>query len=104
MAKAVVLMNQVLDISERFRVELKVFEVVPDDKYPKGIKVSFVLIDVIQKVPRLLIDNHEPFGFHVHEELPENKNARRLLKVTDYVLALDEFWRLTNEILTGDQK
>lgn len=99
MAKALIVLNQVLDISERFRVELKVFEVEASAKYPEGIKVRFVLIDVIHKVARLLIDNHEPFGFHVHEELPENKSARRLLSTRDYAEALDEFWRIAKEIV-----
>lgn len=99
MAKALVVLNQVLDVSERFRVELKVLQIEASEKYPEGVKVRFVLIDVIHKVPRLLVDNHEPFGFHVHEELPENKQARRLLPTRDYVEALSEFWRLTKEII-----
>ena len=98
MTKAVVLLDQKLDISERYRVELKAFEVAISKKYPEGVKVSFALIDVIQKAPRLLIDNHAPFGFHVHEELPNNKDSRRRLKTNDYLEALDEFWRLTKEI------
>lgn len=102
MAKAVILVDQALNLSERFRVELKVFEVDSSDKYPEGIKVKFVLIDVIQKAPRLLVDNHEPFGFHVHEELPENKEVRRTLKTKNYLEALDEFWRLAKEI-TNDK-
>jgi len=96
--KAVVLFDQRLDISERYRVELKVLAVEAAGKHPEGVKVSFVLIDVLQMAPRLLIDNHVPFGFHVHEELPKNKESRRLLKTTDYVEAMDEFWRLVKEI------
>ena len=102
MTKAVVLLDQKLDISERYRAELKAFEVEISRKYPEGVKVSFALIDVIQKVPRLLIDNHAPFGFHVHEELPSNKDSRRRLKTNDYLEALDEFWRLAKEI-TNDE-
>jgi hypothetical protein len=98
MAKAEILLDQTLDISERFRVELKVFEIETSEKYPEGIKVRFILLDVIRKVPRLLVDNHAPFGFHVHEKLPENKESRRTLSTTDYFQALDEFWRLTKEI------
>lgn len=101
MVKATVLVDQRYEISERFRVEIKVFEVGPSEKHPTGIKVRFTLIDVIEKVPRLLIDNHEPFGFHVHEELPDNKDARRLLETDDYVEALDEFWRLVRGVIDG---
>ncbi len=102
MKTAKVLLDERLELSERYRVELKVFEVEAREKHPEGIKVRFVLIDAILGVPRLLVDNHAPFGFHVHEELPDNKDARRLLKTTDHLKALDEFWRLVKEI-TNDK-
>lgn len=99
MPKAIVLMEQYLDLSERYRVELKVFEVEKSHKFPEGIKVSFVLLDLFQRQPRLLIDNHAPYGFHVHEELPKSKDVRRLLPVTNYAEALDQFWCLVKEIV-----
>jgi hypothetical protein len=102
MGKAKVLLDQNLDVSERFRVELKVFEVDPSARFPGGIKVSFALLDVIDKVPRLLIDNHEPFGFHVHAELPKDKNARKLLAIKDYQEALNEFWHLIKDIIENE--
>ncbi len=102
MKTANVLMDVRLEISERYRVELKVFEVEAREKYPGGIKVSYVLFDSILRVPWLLVDNHAPYGLHVHEELPDNKDARRLLKTTDHLKALDEFWRLVKEF-TGDK-
>lgn len=37
MVSAIVLMDQVLEVSERYRVELKVFEVLPSLKFPRGI-------------------------------------------------------------------
>jgi len=102
MPKAVVLLEQTLDLSERFRVVLKVFKVEVHEKNPDGIKVKFVLLDLVRKVPRLLVDNHFPFGFHIHEELPENRSARRMLKTTDYLSALDEFWRVAKEIADAE--
>ena len=102
MNKSLIIMDQILEISERFRVELKVYEVKSSKKYPDGIKVRFVLIDVIRKVPRLLLDNHSPYGFHVHEELPKHKEIRRKLEMTDYIEALDEFWRLTKVITNNE--
>jgi len=66
------------------------------------LKVNFILIDVIAKVPRLLIDNHAPFGFHVHEDLPSNKESRRQIPVNDYSEIMEEFWRLAKEIINGD--
>ena len=102
MGKSKVLLDESLDISEKFRVELKVFEVEASDRYPEGIKVRFVLIDRVEKVPRLLVDNHVPFGFHVHEELPHNKESRRTLNVQNYFDALGEFKRLTKEIIKNE--
>ena len=102
MTKARVLLDQKLNISERFRVELKVFEVEPREKHPEGVRVRFALIDVLKKAPRLLIDNHAPFGFHVHNELPGNKDKRQILKSKDYQEALDEFWGLVQEITNNE--
>lgn len=102
MKKAKVLLDERLELSEKYRVELKVLEVEPSNKHPEGIKVSFALIDAIKGVPRLLIDNHAPFGFHVHTELPGNKDSRRNLPTKDYTEALDEFWGLVKEITENE--
>jgi len=59
-------------------------------------------LDLIRKVPRLLVDNHFPFGFHIHEELPENRAVRRMLETMDYECALDEFWRVVKEIADAE--
>ena len=99
MKKARVLLDEILDISERYRVELKVFEVNPSYKYPEGVKARFVLVDLLNKVPRLVVDNHAPFGFHVHANLPEERDSRLLLDTSDYLEALDKFRNLVKEIL-----
>jgi hypothetical protein len=102
MKKAKILLDRILDISERYRVELKVFEVDPNEKYPEGIKARFVLVDVVKKVPRLVIDNHAPFGFHLHNGLPEEKERRITLNISDYLQALDKFRDLVKEILDNE--
>ena len=102
MAKATLILDQGLEISERYRVELKVFKVDPSERFPDGIKVSFALLDVIDKVPRLLVDNHAPFGFHVHTELPKNKQVRKPLVAKNYQEALDECWRLAKGIVKNE--
>ncbi len=104
MTRATLILDQRLDLSDRYRVELKVFEVDPSRRFPDGIKVSFALLDVIDKVPRLLVDNHAPFGFHVHTGLPQNKQARKPLATKDYQEALDEFWRLAKDIIENEDK
>lgn len=94
-----VLLSESISISERFRVELKVYEVDSSKKYPEGIKAKFVLIDVINKQPLLLVDNHEPYGFHIHEELPDNKHQRTVLETKDFNEALEVFWTQTWKVL-----
>ena len=102
MKKAIVLLSERLDVSEKFRVELTVLKVVPSARHPEGVKVSFVLIDTERGVPRLVVDNHAPFGFHVHTRLPEKRDERQILPTTDYVEALDEFWRFVKEIVRDE--
>ena len=97
--KAKILLDKTLDISERFRVELKVFEVAASQKYPEGVKARYALIDVVRKVPRLVVDNHAPFGFHAHTNLPENRDRRQELTAHEYLEALDQFWNLVTEVL-----
>ena len=102
MAKARVLLDKTLDISERFRVELKVFGVVASQKHPEGVKARYALIDVVRQVPRLVVDNHAPFGFHAHANLPEAPEDRKELKVQNYLEALDQFWKLVTEVLSHE--
>jgi hypothetical protein len=48
------------------------------------------------------VDNHSPFGFHAHTRLPKDKSHRQKLATTDYLEALDEFWRLVSEVLKDE--
>lgn len=102
MSEAKVILDQSIDISERYRVELKVFEIDASKRYPEGVKVRFILLDLVKNCARLLIDNHSPFGFHVHMELPKNKQARMGLNTRDYRDAMNEFWRLVEEIVKNE--
>ena len=43
MVDAKVLLYQNLDFSERYRAELRVYEVPPGKRFPHGVKVSFPL-------------------------------------------------------------
>ena len=102
MSDAKILLDDEIEISECWKVSLKAYSVLKNKKYPEGIKVRFVLLDLELKVARLLVDNHEPYGFHIHTELPHDKSIRKPLKVSNYHEALDEFWKMTWEIL-GDE-
>ena len=102
MGKSKCLLSQEIDISDKFRVELKVFEVEVSKKYPEGVKARFVLIDTFNNKPVLLIDNHAPFSFHIHEDFKVSKVKRRELVEADYVKVLEVFWCLTMEILRNE--
>ncbi len=72
-------------VPDKFAISVKVTEV-PDSslKYPEGVKASFVLLDLTINLPVVLVDNHAPFGFHLHPGLPEDKNLRKELKTSSY--------------------
>lgn len=102
MADAEILMDEELTLSDRYRVELKAYKIAPSRKHPEGVKVRFVLVDSIERRPRLLVDNHSPFGFHAHTRLPADKNHRVPIATTDYREALREFRRLVAEVLVNE--
>jgi len=102
MAQAKVLVDLAYGLNEKYRVELKVYEIEASSKHPEGVKVSFILIDDEKRVPRLLVDNHAPFGFHMHTELPEDKDVRVQLPVNNYEDALQEFLQEVERIVKDE--
>ena len=50
------------------------------------------------------MDNHEPFGFHMHTELPHDKAVRVELAVSDHNAALNLFLNEVDRIVEGEQK
>ena len=81
---------------------IKVYEVDKNKKFPDGIKARYVLVDAYKGVPRLLVDNHEPYGYHMHTRLPKNKSHRVKLEVDHYLDALDIFLDETKRILKDE--
>lgn len=74
------------------------------EKFPDAVKAKFVLIDAERNLPRLLVDNHEPFGFHMHTALPDDKDVRVGLSVVDYNAALAIFYEEVERILENEKK
>ncbi len=103
MAKARVLWLRSIQITPRFRAEVRVYEVQPSVKYPEGIKARFALIDGDRNVPRLVVDNHAPYGFHAHTNLPEDETTRVQLNVSNYLEAYDEFLSETERIIRDEE-
>lgn len=87
----------------KYTALVKVYEVKKDEKFPYGIKAKFVLIDAEKGVERLLIDNHEPFGFHTHSKLPDQKKHRERMETTDYREALKLFFSEVRRIISEDK-
>lgn len=103
MGEAKIVWDQLFQLTESFRVEIKVYEVEPTEKYPEGIKARFVLIDIEINVARLLVDNHAPYGFHIHTGLPENKTIRVVLSAKDFYEAFEEFISEAERIVKNEK-
>ena len=88
----------------KYQVDIKVFEVEKSRKFPGGIKAKFLLRDIELGFPRLLMDNHEPYGFHMHTRLPEEKQHRLALDVADYNEALDLFLEEVERIVGHEEE
>lgn len=87
----------------RFQARVKVIEVPKSSKFPDGIKVKCVLLDVELRLPRLLLDNHEPFGYHLHTRLPDDKNFRESVMVFDCEEAVRLFMKEARKVVEGEQ-
>jgi hypothetical protein len=72
---AKIILDEKFTINRRYRVVLYALEVSVSEKVPTGINAKFVMIDVEGNFPRLLVDNHESYGFHMHTALPEDKDV-----------------------------
>lgn len=104
MSAAKIILNEKFAINSRYRVVLHVLEVAVSEKFPQGIKAKYVLIDTEGNFPRLLVDNHEPYGFHMHTALPNDHEVRTELSVTDHKAALALFYQEVERIVKDEQK
>jgi len=95
--------DQSFQLTENFRIEVNVYEVQSTEKFPEGIKARFVLIDTARNLARLLVDNHAPFGFHIHTGLPEDKTTRVALNAKDFFEAFEEFISEAERIVKNEK-
>jgi hypothetical protein len=98
-----IILNETFAINSRYRVVLYAVEVPISKEFPTGIKAKFVMIDSEGNFPRLLVDNHEPFGFHMHTQLPEDHSVRVELAVKDHGEAMDIFLREAERIVEDER-
>jgi hypothetical protein len=96
-----VILNETFAINHKYRVVLYIVKVPVSEKFPEGKKARFVLLHV-DGYPRLLVDNHEPFGFHMHTQLPDDHGVRLELLVIDHDEALNIFLREVERIIANE--
>ena len=103
MAKAKVLIDDGFDLNSKYRVEISVLQFEKTERFPSGLKVRIALINTVADKIRFLIDNHEPYGFHMHTKLPEDKSVRKQLFIKDYQEAIGIFWQEVEGIIQSER-
>ena len=89
---AKLIFDQKVSFSEgRYEVRIVAYTLPKSKKYPDGVKLRCILLDLQENIPRLLLDNHEPFGYHLHTKMPHDKAYRIRLEVMDYEKAIEFF-------------
>lgn len=81
-----------LDGNEYF-VSIEIYETENYLLFPEGVIATFRLFEIMENEEReiiYLIDNHAPYGFHEHNQLPENHEARNQLLVNTW----QEAWKI----------
>jgi hypothetical protein len=63
------------------------------------VKLKWVLVDPEYGKPRVLLDNHEPFGFPFHSRLPDDPEFRKSLDSTDDNEAIRLFFIEVRKVL-----
>jgi len=102
--KAVLLISKELVLAGgRYVVSIMVYEVEKSKKFSEGIKAKFLLRNSCDGCARLLVDNHHPFGFHMHTRLPHDKDHREVLDVLDHNEALDFFMNEVERIIKNEE-
>lgn len=84
-----------------FIAYMKIQSVPKDDNRPDGYKVNYVLVDLLKSEPVLIVDNHKPFGYHMHPNASTDHNDRVELDVEGPYDALDIFIKKAKEISNG---
>ena len=104
--KAKVILDRTLVLSSdgRYKADIKVLEVPKSEKFPLGIKARFVLLDTYEETARLLVDNHEPYGFHMHTKLPKEPDHREKIETSDHEEALQIFLREAERLVRNEEK
>jgi hypothetical protein len=82
--------------------EIEIYETDNLNMFANGCSATFKLFLIIEDGTKqliYLIDNHQPFGFHEHHDLPFNHNARKLIPLVDWQLAWNHFQKVCKELI-----
>lgn len=74
-------------------VEIEIYETKNFAMFSEGVTATFRLFAIDENGAKkliYLIDNHEPLGFHEHDELPDNHHSRNQLHVKNW----QDAWRI----------
>lgn len=85
-----------------YEARITAYEVPNNVKFPDGIKLKCVLLDLQRNVPRLLLDNHEPFGYHMHTKLPHDKQYRIKIHARNYENAIEIFLKEVQRMVKNE--
>ena len=103
MAKAEIVVDKTFSFKDgKYVAQVKVFKVSRNLKFPDGFKVRCILVDQNKGVPLLLLDNHEPFGYHIHTRLPEDKDFRISVDVKNYTEAVQMFLKQAKRLVNHE--
>lgn len=84
-----------------YTVEIEIYETQNLTMFPEGVSGTFRLFKLDQDGERkliYLIDNHAPYGFHEHDELPKRHESRVTIHVKHWREAWDKFQTRCREI------
>lgn len=99
MAKALILRDQrFYSHSGNFEGHIRIYKIPKSAKFPEGLKVSFSLVEIETGRLMVLLDNHAPFGYHLHTRLPEDKNFRVSINARTVQEALNTFYDEVDKI------
>lgn len=86
-----------------FLVEIDVHRTTNLEMFAEGVSATFRLLRVNSNGEKdlvYLIDNHAPFGFHEHDNLPDNHDSRVLINTNSWQEAWIKFQEKCREIIT----
>jgi len=102
-ANARVLYDKKVYLSEgKFEIRVIAYEVSKNKKFPEGVKLRCVLLNINLKIARLLLDNHEPYGYHLHTSMAHDKNHRVSVNVNNYEEAIEFFISEAQEVIKNE--